>query len=113
MNEGQFRGFYVAVEEPGIAWIDSTNPKSSMEHAGKNLDLIETLTQAQMDNGRVVVFTEEDQPFCAGDDLKAYRAHLQRMTPWCHLFTRGMILPSGLITVFGIFPGHLTLRFGA
>tara|TARA_B100000405_G_C16698437_1_gene415344 strand:- start:514 stop:1362 length:849 start_codon:yes stop_codon:yes gene_type:complete len=74
MNEGQFRGFYVAVEEPGIAWIRFNEPeKLNGMHAGKKRDLIETLTQAQMDNGiRVVVFTGEGRAFCAGDDLKAY-----------------------------------------
>ena len=39
----------------------------------KKRDLIETLTQAQMDNKvRVIVFTGQGRGFCAGDDLKAY-----------------------------------------
>jgi 2-(1,2-epoxy-1,2-dihydrophenyl)acetyl-CoA isomerase len=37
-------------------------------------DLIEAITQAQMDNAvRVLVFTGSGRAFCAGDDLKAYR----------------------------------------
>ncbi len=74
MNTGQFRGFEVTVEEPGIAWIRFNEPeKLNGMHAGKKRDLIETLTQAQMDNAiRVIVFTGEGRGFCAGDDLKAY-----------------------------------------
>ncbi len=74
MNTGHFRGFEVKVEEPGIAWIRFNEPeKLNGMHAGKKRDLIETLTQAQMDNDiRVVVFTGEGRGFCAGDDLKAY-----------------------------------------
>ena len=74
MNIGHFRGFEVTVEEPGIAWITFNEPeKLNGMHAGKKRDLIETLTQAQMDNEiRVIVFTGEGRGFCAGDDLKAY-----------------------------------------
>ena len=74
MNTGQFRGFEVTVEEPGIAWIRFNEPeKLNGMHSGKKRDLIETLTQAQMDNTiRVIVFTGEGRGFCAGDDLKAY-----------------------------------------
>ena len=70
MNTGQFRGFEVTVEEPGIAWIRFNEPeKLNGMHAGKKRDLIETLTQAQMDNAiRVIVFTGEGPGFCAGDD---------------------------------------------
>ena len=74
MNTGQFRGFEVTVDEPGIAWIRFNEPeKLNGMHAGKKRDLVETLTQAQMDNTiRVIVFTGEGRSFCAGDDLKAY-----------------------------------------
>jgi 2-(1,2-epoxy-1,2-dihydrophenyl)acetyl-CoA isomerase len=41
---------------------------------GIKRDLIEAVTQAQMDNTvRVLVFTGTGRAFCAGDDLKAYR----------------------------------------
>ena len=74
MNTGQFRGFEVTVEEPGIAWITFNEPeKLNGMHVGKKRDLIEILTQAQMDNEiRVIIFTGEGRSFCAGDDLKAY-----------------------------------------
>ena len=74
MNIGHFRGFEVTVEEPGIAWITFNEPeKLNGMNADKKRDLIETLTQAQMDNEiRVIVFTGEGRGFCAGDDLKAY-----------------------------------------
>ncbi len=74
MDIGDFRGFKVSVDEPGIAWITFNEPeKLNGMHAGKKRDLIEILTQAQMDNKiRVVVFTGEGRAFCAGDDLKAY-----------------------------------------
>ena len=37
-------------------------------------DLVEAITQAQMDNAvRIVVFTGSGRAFCAGDDLKGYR----------------------------------------
>ncbi|NJN51663.1 MAG: hypothetical protein HC809_07640 [Gammaproteobacteria bacterium] len=75
MQTGQFTGFDVSLEEPGIAWIQFNSPErlNGMTTAIKR-DLIETLTQAQLDNRvRVVVFTGTGRAFCAGDDLKAYR----------------------------------------
>ena len=74
MDTGQFRGFEVAVREPGIAWFQFTTPErlNGMTPAIKR-DLVEAVTQAQMDNGvRVLVFTGSGRAFCAGDDLKGY-----------------------------------------
>ena len=74
MDTGQFRGFEVAVREPGIAWFRFTTPErlNGMTPAIKR-DLVEAITQAQMDNGvRVLVFTGSGRAFCAGDDLKGY-----------------------------------------
>lgn len=79
MQTGTFRGFEVRVETPGIAWITFNTPErlNGMTSAVKR-DLIETLTQAQMDNGvRVIVFTGTGRAFCAGDDLKAYSEGLK------------------------------------
>lgn len=74
MQQGTFTGFTVALEKPGIAWIEFNEPeKLNGMNFRKKRDLIETLTQAQMDNAvRVVVFTGTGRGFCAGDDLKAY-----------------------------------------
>lgn len=75
MDTGEFSGFEVSMRDPGIAWIQFNTPErlNGMTTAIKR-DLIETVTQAQMDNRvRIVVFTGTGRAFCAGDDLKAYR----------------------------------------
>ena len=75
MDTGKFTGFEIALREPGIAWFQFNTPErlNGMTTAIKR-DLIEAITQAQMDNAvRVVVFTGSGRAFCAGDDLKAYR----------------------------------------
>ena len=74
MQTGTFTGFSVALRAPGIAWITFNTPDrlNGMTTAIKR-DLIEALTQAQMDDGvRVIVFTGEGRAFCAGDDLGGY-----------------------------------------
>ena len=74
MKTGNFTGFEVSLEKPGIAWIEFNEPeKLNGMNARKKRDLIETLTQAQMDNAvRVIVFIGQGRGFCAGDDLSAY-----------------------------------------
>ena len=75
MDTGQFTGFELSLREPGIAWFQFNTPErlNGMTGAIKR-DLIEAVTQAQMDNQvRVLVFTGTGRAFCAGDDLKAYR----------------------------------------
>jgi 2-(1,2-epoxy-1,2-dihydrophenyl)acetyl-CoA isomerase len=75
VDTGTFTGFTVALRDPGIAWIQFNSPErlNGMTGAIKR-DLIEAVTQAQMDNRvRVLVFTGSGRAFCAGDDLKAYR----------------------------------------
>ena len=71
MRRGSFTGFEVSVREPGIAWIQFNTPErlNGLSHGIKR-DLIETITQAQMDNSiRVLVFTGSGRAFCAGDDI--------------------------------------------
>ena len=78
MQEGQFTGFKVSTEPPGIAWIEFNEPErlNGMSIAKKR-DLIEVLKQAQMDNAvRLIIFIGEGRAFCAGDDLKGYSAQL-------------------------------------
>jgi 2-(1,2-epoxy-1,2-dihydrophenyl)acetyl-CoA isomerase len=75
MDSGNFSGFEVTVREPGIAWLRFNSPErlNGMTVAMKR-DLIEAVTQAQMDNAiRVLVFTGSGRAFCAGDDLGGYR----------------------------------------
>ena len=75
MDTGNFTGFEIALRKPGIAWVQLNTPERlNGMTTGIKRDLIEALTQAQMDNAvRVVVFTGSGRAFCAGDDLKAYR----------------------------------------
>ena len=75
MDTGEFRGFNVTMRDPGIAWFQFSTPErlNGMTATIKR-DLVEAVTQAQMDNGvRVLVFTGSGRAFCAGDDLKGYR----------------------------------------
>ena len=79
MDTGDFQGFRVSLKDPGIAWIQFNTPErlNGMTASIKR-DLVEVITQAQMDNAvRVVVFTGSGRAFCAGDDLKGYQnAHV-------------------------------------
>jgi 2-(1,2-epoxy-1,2-dihydrophenyl)acetyl-CoA isomerase len=71
MDTGNFRGFEVAVHDPGIALITFNQPDrlNGMQPAMKR-DLVETLLQAQMDDAiRVVVITGSGRAFSAGDDI--------------------------------------------
>jgi len=92
METGIFTGFEVSVTGPGIAWIEFNEPeKLNGMSVGKKRDLIEVLTQAQMDNAiRVIVFIGQGRAFCAGDDLKAY--------------SKGAVNPNALMAP--IPPGH-------
>ncbi len=71
MITGSFRGFTVALEDPGIVVVTFDRPErmNGMTMPMKR-DLIETVTQAQMDEAvRVVVFTGTGRAFSAGDDI--------------------------------------------
>jgi 2-(1,2-epoxy-1,2-dihydrophenyl)acetyl-CoA isomerase len=75
MDAGTYTGFELTLKDPGIAWVEFNTPErlNGMTGAIKR-DLVEAVTQIQMDNAvRVVVFTGSGRAFCAGDDLKAYR----------------------------------------
>ena len=74
MRTGTFNGFQVELRDPGIAWIQFNSPErlNCITSATKR-DLIEAVTQAQMDDEvRVVVFTGTGKAFCAGDDLRSF-----------------------------------------
>jgi len=71
MDTGNFRGFDTGICEQGILTIRFNRPEklNGLDQWIKR-DLVETLTQAQMDDGvRVIVFTGSGRAFCAGDDL--------------------------------------------
>ena len=75
MDTGKFRGFEIVMHDPGIAVVTFNTPErlNGMTQPTKR-DLIETLLQAQMDDGvRIVVITGSGRAFSAGDDLTGRR----------------------------------------
>ncbi len=76
MKTGAFTGFDLTIRDKGIAWFQFNTPERlNGMTTGIKRDLIEAVTQAQMDNAvRVLVFTGTGRAFCAGDDLKAYKS---------------------------------------
>ena len=79
MDTGTFRGFEVALQDPGIALVTFNQPDrlNGMTQALKR-DLVEMLLQAQMDDAvRVVVFTGSGRAFSAGDDISSRRPESQ------------------------------------
>ncbi len=71
MKPGNYRGFEVALRDPGIVLITFNQPaRLNGMTQGMKRDLVETLLQAQMDDGvRVVSFTGSGRAFSAGDDI--------------------------------------------
>ena len=68
MRTGAFTGFEVSLRDPGIAWIQLNQSErlNGLTHGIKR-DLVETITQAQMDHRvRVLVFTGSGRAFSAG-----------------------------------------------
>ena len=75
MHVGSYRGFETRLEEPGILVVTFNQPErlNGMTQGFKR-DLVETLTQAQMDRAvRVVVLTGSGRAFSAGDDISGHR----------------------------------------
>ncbi|HYM14702.1 MAG TPA: enoyl-CoA hydratase-related protein [Dehalococcoidia bacterium] len=71
MREGTFRGFELAMHDRGIALVTLNQPErlNGMTQ-GMKRDLVEALTEAQMDDGvRVIVITGSGRAFSAGDDI--------------------------------------------
>ena len=75
MDTGKFRGFEVAILDPGIAVLTFNEPERLNGFTQEcKRDMTEMLVQAQMDDQvRVVVFTGSGRAFCAGDDLSGRR----------------------------------------
>ena len=71
METGIFRGFEVAIHDPGIGLVTLNQPErlNGMTQ-GMKRDLVEVLTEAQMDDAvRVIVITGSGKAFSAGDDI--------------------------------------------
>ena len=105
MDTGEFTGFVISLRQPGIAWFQFNTPERlNGMTTGIKRDLIEAVTQAQMDNAvRVVVFTGSGRAFCAGDDLKAYRDAEIGGTPLVG------DIPPGHDTAIGTYDGLRTI----
>ena len=71
METGTFRGFEVALHDPGIGLITFNQPdRLNGMTQGIKRDLVEVLTEAQMDDAvRVLVLTGSGKAFSAGDDI--------------------------------------------
>ena len=83
VKEGEYCGFQTVIEEPGILIVTFNRPESlNASTAPMKRDLVELLTQTQMDDAvRVVVFTGEGQAFWAGDNLKGYDGESTELPP--------------------------------
>ncbi|MEZ5231203.1 MAG: enoyl-CoA hydratase/isomerase family protein [Acidimicrobiia bacterium] len=71
MQTGTYCGFEVTAHDPGIACITFNRPERlNGTSSAMKRDLIEVLTQMQMDDTvRVVLFTGTGAGFCAGDTI--------------------------------------------
>jgi 2-(1,2-epoxy-1,2-dihydrophenyl)acetyl-CoA isomerase len=71
IKTGAFRGFEVALHDPGIALVTfNQSDRLNGMTQGLKRDLVEVLTEAQMDDAvRVVVITGSGKAFSAGDDI--------------------------------------------
>ncbi len=75
VRAGKLTGFELELHDPGIALVRFDQPErlNGMTYPMKR-DLVETLTQAQMDDAvRVVVFAGSGRAFSAGDDISGHR----------------------------------------
>jgi 2-(1,2-epoxy-1,2-dihydrophenyl)acetyl-CoA isomerase len=75
MLSGNFRGFEVTIQDPGIAVVTLNRPERlNGTTQPMKRDLVEVLTQAQMDDAvRVIMITGSGRAFCAGDDMTGTR----------------------------------------
>ncbi|MGH1491565.1 MAG: enoyl-CoA hydratase/isomerase family protein [Acidimicrobiales bacterium] len=71
MDPAKRTGFNITIEDPGILVITFDRPETlNASTAPMKRDLVETITQAQMDDTvRVVLFTGSGPAFWAGDDM--------------------------------------------
>lgn len=76
-----YDGFRTERDEHGVLTVTFDRPETmNASTIGMKRDLVELLTQAQMDDAvRVLVFTGTGRAFWAGDDLKGYEATAGRV----------------------------------
>ena len=97
MDVGEFTGFELSLREPGIAWFQFNTPErlNGMTTRIKR-DLIEAVTQAQMDNAvRVLVFTGAgSKAFCGGGDITDDEIYadwdMEQMRKWVRKVVHGI-----------------------
>jgi len=78
-----FEGFETTLEDPGILVVRFDRPETmNASTIGMKRDLVELLTQAQLDDAvRVLVFTGTGRGFWAGDDMKHYESSAGAVMP--------------------------------
>lgn len=106
MKIGTYKGYETSLSEPGVLWIRFNRPerKNGTTSVMKR-ELIETLTQAQMEDGvRVIVFTGSGDSFCAGDDLKGYATAMREQDDG-----QVPLVPPGHDTGIGTYTGLRTI----
>ncbi len=86
ISRDDYFGFETSLTDPGILTITFNRPEAmNASTAPMKRDLVEVLTQAQMDdNVRVVVFTGQGKAFWAGDDLSGYEHGRTSVMPDIH-----------------------------
>ncbi len=97
MHIGQFQGFEITMQDPGIAVIRFDRPETlnAFTHRCKR-DLMEAVAQAQMDDAvRVLLFTGSGSAFAAGDDLSATKRDYDPARSLVPDIPRGHHNPSG------------------
>ena len=84
--EDGYCGFETSMSDPGILTITFNRPESmNASTAPMKRDLIEVLTQSQMEDAvRVVVFTGQGRAFWAGDNLEGYEKDDDSAMPSIH-----------------------------
>jgi 2-(1,2-epoxy-1,2-dihydrophenyl)acetyl-CoA isomerase len=82
MDVEAFEGFTAQLDDQGVLMVTFDRPETmNASTIGMKRDLVELLTQAQLDDAiRVLVFTGTGRGFWAGDDLKNYSSAAGKVT---------------------------------
>ncbi len=86
ISREDYFGFETSLTDSGVLTVTFNRPEAmNASTVSMKRDLIEVLTQAQMDdNARVIVFTGQGKAFWAGDDLKGYEHDHTSVMPDIH-----------------------------